>query len=83
MTAEKSFNFEKAYERLEDILEKMGKGDIALDESLKLYEEADKLITDCSKKLADAEKRVEMLIKKRNGEIEMNPDGSAQTEDFN
>ena len=82
MTEEKSFNFEKAYERLEAILEKMGKGDIALDESLKLYEEADVLITKCSKKLSDAEKKVELLIKKRNGEIETTPDGDPLTEDF-
>lgn len=82
MTVEKNFIFEKAFERLEAILEKLSKGDASLDESLKLYEEADKLILQCGKKLSDAEKRVEILIKKRNGEIETDSEGHAVTEDF-
>ena len=43
--------FEEAYRRLEEILEKMNSGKASLDDSLKLYEEADKLIVTCQKKL--------------------------------
>lgn len=62
--------FEKAFNRLEEILERMNSGSIPLDESLKLYEEADKLITGCAKKLTEAEEKIETLIKKRSGELE-------------
>jgi len=61
--------FEEAYARLEEILQKMNSGKVSLDDSLKLYEEADKLIVTCQKKLTEAEKKIEMLIKSRNGEV--------------
>ncbi len=61
--------FESAFERLEQILAKMNTGKTALDESIKLFEEADKLIRFCSGQLTSAEQKVEMLIKGRNGEI--------------
>lgn len=64
--------FEKSFARLEEILEKMN-SDVALDESLKLYEEADKLIAQCNKRLVEAETKIEMLIKNREGELETIP----------
>ena len=57
--------FEKAFERLEEILQKMNDGKVALDTSLKLFEEADNLITKCSEKLNKAEQKIEILIKNR------------------
>lgn len=83
MTAtENELNFEKAFIRLEEILEKLNSGKLSLDDSLKLYEEADKLIAICSKKLNDAERKVEMLIKQRSGELQLGPDGQPMTEEF-
>lgn len=75
-------NFEEAFARLEQILELMNSGKLSLDESLKLYEEADKLILVCNRRLTDAERRVEILIKNRNGELALGPDGKPQTEEF-
>ena len=57
-------NFEQAYARLEEILEKMNSGKVSLDDSLKLYEEADQLIVSCNKKLTEAEQKIEVLLKK-------------------
>lgn len=82
MSEEQSFVFEKAFARLEEILEKMTRGDVPLDESLKLYEEADRLIVSSSKKLQEAEKKVEILIKNRNGELQLGPDNKPLKEDF-
>lgn len=59
-------SFESAFERLEQILEKMNAGKTPLDESLKLFEEADQLIRFCTERLTSAEQKVEMLIKNRN-----------------
>ena len=58
-------SFEKAFERLEEILQKMNEGKVSLDTSLKLFEEADTLITKCQEKLTKAEQKIEMLIKNR------------------
>jgi exodeoxyribonuclease VII small subunit len=79
-TAELSF--EAGFARLEEILEKMNSGTVSLDESLKLYEEADKLINSCSKRLNAAERKIEILIKNRKGEVVLGPDQKPMTEDY-
>lgn len=75
-------SFEKAYTRLEEILEKMNSGTISLEDSLALYEEADKLIANCTKRLDEAEKRIQTLVKNREGEVQYQDDGSLAMEDF-
>lgn len=66
-------SFESALQRLEQILEKMNSGAVPLEESLKLYEEADQLIASCNKKLNDAEKKIEILMKNRSGDVTLQP----------
>lgn len=75
-------SFEIAYARLEEILEKMNGGKISLEDSLSLYEEADRLITWCSQRLNEAEKRIEVLIKNREGQLLISPSGDPQTQPF-
>lgn len=79
---EKEFNFERSFSRLEEILERMNSGNVSLDESLKLYEEADSLISSCSDKLKSAETTIEKLIKKRDGQLQLDINGQVQTEVF-
>lgn len=74
--------FEEAYLRLEEILQAMNSGKVALDDSLKLYEEADKLITTCQKKLTEAEKKIEILVKSRSGELTIDEAGAPVKELF-
>ena len=74
--------FEEAYSRLEEILQAMNSGKVALDDSLKLYEEADKLIVACQKKLTEAEKKIEILVKNRSGELATDETGSPVRELF-
>ena len=74
--------FEEAYSRLEEILEKMNSGKASLDDSLKLYEEADKLIVTCQKTLSEAEKKIEMMIKSRNGEVVLDEAGNPTVQAF-
>ena len=75
-------SFEAAFARLEEILEKMNSSSISLDESLALYVEADKLITTCNKRLTDAERKIEILIKNRNGEAALGTDQKPIVQDF-
>jgi exodeoxyribonuclease VII small subunit len=73
-------NFESAFKRLESILERMNSNTVSLDESLKLFEEADKLITTCNARLNHAERKIEMLIKTRNGDLTLGPDLKPMTQ---
>lgn len=76
-------SFEEAFVRLEQILEKMNSGAVGLDESLKLYEEADKLIAMCGKRLNDAERKIEMLVKNRTtGELVLGADQKPMTQEY-
>ncbi len=74
--------FEEAYARLEEILAKMNSGKVPLDDSLKLYEEADKLIASCNKRLNEAEKKIEMLIKSRSGDLVLDDNDEPILEEF-
>ncbi|MCH9610834.1 MAG: Exodeoxyribonuclease 7 small subunit [Chlamydiales bacterium] len=65
--------FEAGFGRLEEILDKMNSGKVPLEESLKLYEEADKLLGSLGEELSQAEKKIEMLVKKRDAEPEKVP----------
>ncbi len=76
-------SFETAYKRLEEILEKMNSGTVSLDDSLALYEEADILIRTCNQTLTQAEQRIEVLVKNRQGELLLGEDGRPVTQDFN
>ena len=82
MTTDTPMQFEIAYARLEEILEKIHSGKVSLEDSLKLYEEADKLIQWCSTRLNEAEKKIEILVKNREGQLNLNQDGQPQTQPF-
>ncbi len=75
-------NFEEAFKRLEEILQLMNGSELSLDNSLKYYEEADRLIAQCQKHLKGAEKKVEVLIKKRNQGLELDTHGHPIAETF-
>jgi exodeoxyribonuclease VII small subunit len=54
--------FEKALSRLEEIVRALEKGDLPLEDSIKLFEEGIRWSKTCMKMLEDAEKKVEVLI---------------------
>lgn len=53
--------FEKKLSRLEEIVQKMEKGDITLEQSLKLFEEGVQLSRECQTQLTDAENKIKVL----------------------
>lgn len=65
--------FEDALDKLEKIVSRLEEGDISLEESLKLFEEGIKLSRFCGQKLEEAEKRVEILLKDREGNRKTEP----------
>lgn len=75
----KDLSFEQAFHRLEEILERMNAQNVTLEESLALFEEANKLLIHSQKKLHDAEKRIEILVKNRQGELSLDKNGQPET----
>ncbi len=65
--------FEDALERLEKIVSQLEAGELALDESLKIFEEGIKLSRLCSGKLEEAEKKIDVLMKNKEGQLEKKP----------
>ncbi len=60
---EKKVNFEEELNHLKQIVSDIQSGDLSLDESLKLYEEGQKIIALLSEELKKAEEKVEKIIK--------------------
>jgi exodeoxyribonuclease VII small subunit len=60
-------SFEGALEKLEGLVNRMEGGDIPLAELVEQFEEGNRLLTSCSKRLHDAELRIEMLRREREG----------------
>ncbi len=65
--------FEDALARLEEIVKELETGELPLDLSLKLFEEGIKLSRICNKRLEDAERRVEVLIRDKAGNVISQP----------
>ena len=61
--------FEEAMTRLENIVEELERGDLDIDKSLEIFEEGIKMSRLCSKKLNEAEARIEKLSKGKKGDL--------------
>jgi len=64
---EPEIKFEKALAELRALVDKLEGGDLELDDSLKLFERGVKLIQVCSKRLDDAQRRVDIVMKSKDG----------------
>ena len=60
----KEASFEKQMQKLQQIVEKLEKGDVELDESIALYEEGLKLSKELKKQLTDFENKINELSEK-------------------
>ena len=59
--------FETSLKKLEDIVKRLEGGSLSLEDSLKAFEEGVKYSAFCSGKLDEAERRVEILLKQKDG----------------
>jgi exodeoxyribonuclease VII small subunit len=64
-------DFEAAIAELESIVKKLEEGDLALEQSLELYERGVKLSRFCHARLEEAERRIEILNER--GELKPAP----------
>jgi exodeoxyribonuclease VII small subunit len=63
--------FEIALGELEQIVAKLESGDLALEESLELFERGIKLSRECRERLTAAERRIEVLVRNSDGELDV------------
>ena len=63
----KTMSFEKALEALEKIVDDLERGDVPLDQSIKIYERGEALKAHCDRLLKAAEDRVEKIRLSRDG----------------
>ena len=84
MTAKKTAkeqSFEKALARLEEIVEGMEEGNMPLDKMIAQFEEGQALVKQCSEKLNEVERRIEVLVKKGDEVVEEPFDDGEAEED--
>ena len=72
--SKKSKTFEESMNRLEQIVRAMERGDVPLEESLKLFQEGTELVRTCGKLLEEAQLQVKKIMTA--------PDGSPVEEEF-
>ena len=70
----KNQTFEQSMARLEQIVRAMERGDVPLEESLKMFQEGTELVRSCQKLLDEAQLQVKKIMTA--------PDGSPVEEDF-
>lgn len=71
---EKNKSFEQNMTRLEQIVRTMERGDVALEESLKLFQEGTELVHSCNKLLDEAQLQIKKIMTA--------PDGNPLEEEF-
>lgn len=62
--------FEESLSELELIAQNIERGELSLEEAILEFEKGIKLSKECTEKLEQAEKRINMLVKNENGQLE-------------
>ena len=65
--SKKSKSFEESMGRLEQIVRAMERGDVPLEESLKLFQEGTELVQTCTKLLDDAQLQIKKVMTAADG----------------
>jgi exodeoxyribonuclease VII small subunit len=68
MAARRSNEFEKAFQQLEKIVQRLEGEEIPLDESLGLFEEGIRLSRFCHQRLEEVEKKIELILADAKGQ---------------
>jgi exodeoxyribonuclease VII small subunit len=66
-------NFEESLKQLESIVSQLERGDLPLEESIKLFEDGIRLSAVCKQELDNAEGKVQILLKQRDGTFQPEP----------
>lgn len=64
--------FEGALQELEKVVEQLESGDLSLEDSLAAFEDGVRLVKYCNQKLTEVERRIELLVKNKEGKLQLN-----------
>lgn len=72
----KQLTYDQAALELESVVDLLEKGDLPLEESIKMFEKGISLVRLCNKELDDIEKRITILVEGKDGlkETDFQPD---------
>lgn len=73
--------FEEALEELEKVVEQLESGELSLDGSLAAFEEGVRLVKYCNQKLTEVERKIELLVKDKEGKLQLKPLADADDEE--
>ena len=73
--------FEAAIEELEQVVEQLESGDLALEDALATFEKGVGLVRYCNQKLSEVEKKVELLIRDKEGQLRLKAFGDVPVPD--
>lgn len=80
--AKKDKKFEEALEELEKVVERLESGELSLEDSLAAFEEGVKLVRFCNQKLTEVERKIELLVKDKEGKLQLKPLEDVSEEDL-
>jgi exodeoxyribonuclease VII small subunit len=63
--------FETALEELEQVVEQLDSGELSLEDALAAFEKGVGLVKYCNEKLNEVEKKVELLVKDKEGKLQL------------
>ncbi len=66
-------SFEQAMEQLEKIVEELEAGDLPLEKAMQKFEEGMQLTKFCTRKLDDTEKKIDLLLRDKEGNVVEQP----------
>ena len=65
--------FEESLKQLEGIVGQLERGDLALEDSMRMFEDGMRLSAQCKQELDNAESKVQILLKQRDGSMKPEP----------
>ena len=68
--------FEEAIADLEHVVEQLESGDLSLEDSLAAFEKGVGLVRYCNQTLSEVEKKVELLVKDKDGQLKLKAFGT-------
>jgi exodeoxyribonuclease VII small subunit len=67
----RNVKFETALESLEEVVEQLESGELTLEDALAAFERGVGLVRYCNQKLTEVEKRIELLVRDKEGKLQL------------
>ncbi len=83
MAAKEKKKFEEAVEELERVVEQLESGELSLEDSLAVFENGVRLVKLCNQKLTEVERKIEILVKDKDGKLLLKPSEDLGEDDVN